>query len=161
MKLYKKMISRLADPGRSYEERSYIMISILGVASLIISLIFDIIGKESRAEIITIIGAIIIIPIMTSLCVRYQKVQLGSTLSACGLVLIILPVTFFCGGGIKGGGVYWIIFSYMLIGMSLSGRIRVVMMTVLTSLAVFEYWTANKHPEWIFQHTVRMNIIDG
>ena len=158
MRLFKRIVGALADPSKSYEERTYVMLSILGVSSMFIALFFDMLGQENPVEVITIACAILFIPLVVALSVHFRRVQIGSFVNVCALVLIILPVTFFRGGGIKGGGVYWIIFSYMFIGMSLSGRLRVLMMTVLTSLAVFEFWSAFRHPEWIYQHTLRMNI---
>ncbi|MCR4807122.1 MAG: DegV family EDD domain-containing protein [Lachnospiraceae bacterium] len=161
MRLYKRLIERLADFTRSYEERTYIMLSILGVSAMIIALIFDIIGGENIVENITIMGAIIFIPVVVFITVRIRKVEIGSVISVCALIFVILPVIFFFGGGTRGGGVYWIIFSYMFIGMSLSGRLRVVMMTILTCIAGFEFWAEYNHNEWIYPHTIKMASLDS
>lgn len=161
MNLYKRLTASLGDVTRSYEERTYIMLSVIGVSAMIIALIFDIIGGENIVEIITIIAAILFIPLTVAVTVRLQKVEIGSIVSVCTLVFIILPVIFFFGGGTNGGGVYWIIFSYMFIGMSLSGRLRVFMMSVLTALGIFEFWMAYKHYEFIYPHTKKMTYYDS
>ena len=161
MKLLKSIIDRLSDPGRSYEERTFIMLSLIGVSAMMIALVFDIIGGENIVEIITIIGGIIAIPVIVGVSVHFQKVQVGSIISVCTLVFVILPVIFFFGGGMKGGGIYWIIFSYMFIGMSLSGRLRVFMMTIVTAIALFEFWAAYEHIEWIYPHTMKFGQVDS
>ena len=60
-----------------------------------------------------------------------------------------------------GGGVYWIIFAYMFIGMSLTGRLRVTMMSILTCIGIIEFWSAYKHTEWIYPHTMKMGFMDS
>ena len=137
MKLKKKVLGRLTDFTRSYEERTFIMLSLIGVSAMIIALVFDILGKESPVEIFTIVAAIIAIPFIVTLSVRFNKIRVGSMVSVCALVFGIIPVTFFFGGGTNGGGIFWIIFAYMFIGMSLSGRSRIVMMTILTGIGIF------------------------
>ncbi len=160
MKLIKKVLGRLTDFTRSYEERTFIMLSLIGVSAMIIALVFDILGKESPVEIFTIVAAIIAIPFIVTLSVRFNKIRVGSMVSVCALVFGIIPVTFFFGGGTNGGGIFWIIFAYMFIGMSLSGRSRIVMMTILTGIGIFEFWVEHNHSEWIHPHTINMIFLD-
>ena len=160
MNILRRIFGRLSDATRSYEERTYTMLSLIGVSAMIIAVIFDIVGGESFAEIVTIIGGIVAIPIIVTVTVRHKKVQVGAMISVCALVFVIIPVTFFFGGGTKGGGIFWIIFAYMFIGMALSGRSRIVMMTVLTVIAIFEFWSAYRHPEWIYSHALKMIFMD-
>lgn len=161
MKFIKKTLERLTDFTRSYEERTFIMLSIIGVSAMVIALIFDIIGGESIQEIVTIVCSIIAIPLLVSLSIRFGKVQTGSFISVSVLVFIIIPITFYFGGGTMGGGVYWIIFAYMFIGMSLTGRSRVTMMSILTCVGIIEFWSAYKHSEWIYPHTLKMGFMDS
>ena len=161
MKLIKKVFERLTDFTRSYEERTYLMLSIIGISAMVVALVFDIIGGESMVEIITLVSSIVALPVIVTLSIRFKKIQLGSFISVCTLVFIILPITFYFGGGIRGGGIYWIIFTYMFIGMSLTGRLRVTMMTVLTGIAALEYWSAYRHTEWIYPHSMKMAFMDS
>ncbi|MCR5602486.1 MAG: DegV family EDD domain-containing protein [Lachnospiraceae bacterium] len=160
MKLIKKLFARLTDFTRSYEERTFIMLSIIGVSAMVIALIFDIIGGESMQEIVTISASIIAIPVLVSLSIRFEKIPIGSFISVCALIFIILPITFYYGGGTRGGGIYWIIFAYMFIGMSLTGRLRVTMMGILTFIGIFEFWSAYRHLEWIYPHSMMMSFLD-
>ena len=161
MRLYKKIINRLSDSDRSYEERTIIMLAILSVVALTIALIFDIIGRESIVENITLALIIVFVPVVVTLSVHFKKVRAGATLLVCVLVFVILPITFFYGGGMKGGGIYWIIFGYMYIGISLSGVMRIVMMSCLSAVGLLEFWAAYRHPEWVFAHTVKMSFLDA
>ena len=161
MNLYKKILSRLIDPGRSYEERTLIMLAILGDAAMVIALVFNIINGESIVELLAIAFMIIAVPIVTALSVHYKKILLGSILQVCTLIFILLPLLFFFGGGPRGGGVFWIVFSYMFVGMSLSGRLRVAMMFCLTAISVGEYVSWFLHPEWVYYHDDRTMFYDS
>ncbi|MCR5651233.1 MAG: DegV family EDD domain-containing protein [Lachnospiraceae bacterium] len=161
MKLIKKALGRLSDFTLSYEERTFIMLALTGVTAMIIALIFDILGGESMVENVTIIISIILVPVIVTISVRTKKIWLGSILCVSALVFGIIPVTFFFGGGMNGGGVYWIIFAYMFIGMSLTGKLRVTMMVILTGVGLFELWASFRHPEWIYRHTREMACVDS
>ncbi|MCR5304743.1 MAG: hypothetical protein K6E33_09290, partial [Lachnospiraceae bacterium] len=154
MNFIKKKFARLTDPTRSYEERTFVMLSIIGVSAMMIALVFDIIGKESIQEIATIAASIVIIPLLVIFSIRFEKIQIGSLISVIMLEFIIIPVTFYFGGGTRGGGVYWIIFAYMFIGMSLTGRLRATLMFLLTCIGIFEFWSAYRHSEWIYAHNI-------
>lgn len=143
----KKLIHRLKDPGISYEERTLIMLAILGDFAMILAAVFDLIGGENKVETLTLFVMILGVPIITGISVHFKKILLGSVIQVASLVFVVLPVIFFFGGGPQGGGVFWIVFSYMFIGMSLAGGLRAVMMVCLTMLTVAEYLIWLIHPE--------------
>ena len=47
---YRKVIERLTDSSRSYEERTYIMLSIIGVTAMVIALVFDIFPQPVKSQ---------------------------------------------------------------------------------------------------------------
>ena len=163
MKLIKKIIDKLTNPDVSYEERTMVMLAILGSGSMVVALIFDVLIRESLVEIFTLVAMILAVVIVTGVSVHFHKVMMGLVIQSSALIFVILPVIFLFGGGARGGGVFWIIFSYMFIGMSLHGKLRVFMMIYLTALSVFEYLIWFFKPEWIsfYEHTDEMFAIDA
>ena len=156
----RRLSEYLNDPNRSYEERTLIMMALLGECALIFALVFDILGGENIVEIITLIAMTLAVPVVTAISVRTQRISTGAFIQVCALVFIILPVIFFYGGGPEGGGVFWIIFSYMFVGMSLSGGLRIFMMVCLSFIAMGEYLVWYLCPGMIEPHTTRMFFID-
>ena len=161
MRRIRSVFNKLVDTETSYEERTLIMLAILGEMALLVALLFDIIGGENIVEIITLALMAVGVAVITGLSIRFNKVFAGSLIQIICLVFIVLPVIFFFGGGPKGGGVFWIVISYMFIGMSLTGGLRWFMMVCLTVIAVAEYLIWLYHPEYIYQHTVRMFCLDA
>ena len=160
MSIFKKLSEKLNDPQISYEERTMVMLAILGEMTALIALFFDVIIKENIVEIIVLVGLCIGVPLVTSLCVKFKKILLGLIIQVAILVFVVLPVTFFFGGGPEGGGIFWVIFGYMFIGMSLAGKLRIVMMVILTLMNIAEYLVWYTHPELIQAHDKGMFFVD-
>ncbi|MBR4724953.1 MAG: DegV family EDD domain-containing protein [Lachnospiraceae bacterium] len=148
MKWIRKIISKLRDPEESYSERTLIMMCITGVMIMLTAIIFDIVFGKSRVELLLMCGSILTSVVVTILSVRYHKIYAGTLAHILALVLVVIPVSFFLGGGLKGGTVFWIVYSYMFIGLALSGKTRVILALILTVLSVFEYWAWYYKPEW-------------
>ena len=157
----KKLIHRLKDPGISYEERTLTMLAILGEFAMVLAAVFDLIGGENKVETLTLFVMIIVVPVITGISVHFKKIFLGSVIQVVDLVFVVLPVIFFFGGGPQGGGVFWIVFSYMFIGMLLAGWLRMLMIVCLTMLTVAEYLIWLIHPELIWPHTREMFCLDA
>lgn len=151
----------MTDPTKDLNERLFVTLTVAAVIFAIIALIGDIIVGENIVEVSTLILTVIVVPLITWISVKKQKVKLGTRIIVLGLVFDVMPAIFFFGGGTCGGAVPWIIFSYLYIGLLLSGRWRVVMLFLLTMMITFEYYMSFTHPELIYQHDVLTNHIDS
>ena len=109
----KSYAAAIRDPNRDFDERIYLILSIASEMTVFIALIGDIILKENPQEIFLIIGVLIFVPALAIICLRFNKLKLAIRITVLGLVFIIIPGLFFFGGGLKGGGVFWIIFAFM------------------------------------------------
>ncbi len=161
MRIFKEISKKLNDPLISYEERTMIMLALLGETTAVVALLFDILCKEHIVEILVLALLCIGVPLLTTLSIKHGKIFIGSIIQVLVLVCVVLPVTFFFGGGPEGGGVFWVIFSYMFIGMSLPGALRVVMMVLLTAINIAEYVVWYIHPEYVKAHDTGMFFIDA
>ncbi len=148
MKLIRNIISRLKDPDVSYNERTLIMMCIIGNFIMSTALVFDIFFGKSRLELFMMAGSILSSIIVTVLSVRSHRIFAGTLAHVLVLVIVIIPVSFFIGGGLKGGTVFWIVYCYLFIGLTLSGKIRIILALIVTANTVFEYWAWYYRPEW-------------
>ncbi|WP_081795361.1 DegV family protein [Butyrivibrio sp. MC2021] len=160
-KAFELFREKLRDPSISYEERTMVMLAFLGETALIVALIFDILGGEHIVEIVTLAIMIAAVPIATGYSVYTRRFFKGIITQCIALVFVVLPILFFYGGGPRGGGVFWVIFSYMFIGMLLSGSIRIAMMIILTAITIGEYAIWFHYPDTVIVHTNAMFCIDA
>ena len=135
-KRIKAFFRRIVDSGKSVRAKIFILLTIIGMISLILALIADIILQENAGEIIALLITVIFAPVVTYLAVRYERIQLGATVVAAFVVFFVVPTVFYFGGGLTGGGIIWFVFAYLYIGIILVGTTRIVMMSLLTILII-------------------------
>ena len=161
MKLLRNLIARIDNPERSFHERLFILLTITALFGNVIALIGDILCHENPVEIILLITNTIGIPLVTYLSIRFHRVMAGTRLIILILVFVILPVVFIFGGGLEGGCIPWFIFSYLYIGLLLSGWWRIGMLIVLSALSAGVYLLEFLWPEIIYNNTQGSHYVDS
>nr|MCR5451777.1 fatty acid-binding protein DegV [Lachnospiraceae bacterium] len=161
MKNLRKIFIRLADPQKPFNQRVFVLLSISAFIAAAVSLIGDLIFRDSVIEIITLILTVILVPIVTVISVRRRSIYFGAKVMAVYTVLIVNPVMFFFGGGMEGGGVFWIIFSYIYIGIVLTKKSRVFMLIMHTVVVTCTYIIGAIYPSIIYKHEGDILIADS
>ena len=146
MNLFRRVSEGLRDSRRSFEERVFILLTISAIITGFIAFIGDIITGEHIIEIIVLAGTVVCVPVITFFSVKKGRIDIGTRLIALGLVFIIIPGVFYFGGGVEGGGVVWVVFSYLYIGILLTGAWRRAMLILLTVMAVLDTLVATIIP---------------
>ena len=114
MKLFKRFRALISDTSRSLRERVFIMLTLIALAILFLALVGDIVYGENIAEILASIITLIAVPVTTYLAVTRDKIEIASRVLSLCVVFVILPISFLFGGGVNGGTVPWLIFSYLV-----------------------------------------------
>ncbi len=154
------IINAIMDPEREFIERVYLALTIVSEATVFIALIGDIVTKENPFEIAVIVATLIFVPALMIICLRKNRIQLAIKITVIGLVFVILPSLYFFGGGIEGGGVLWIIFTFTYAGLVLTGTWRKVIFILIIFLSSSCYMTEYFHPELIYGHSRKAFFID-
>ncbi|SFD05750.1 DegV family protein [Butyrivibrio sp. YAB3001] len=160
-RFFMSIIERLKDSSRSFKERVFILLTMVTVLAIALALIGDIVCGENVVEIVTLVVTIIIVPVITLVSVMKNNVVLAVRIIVIGLVCVILPILFYFGGGVEGGGVLWLIFAYLYTGVVLSGKWKPVLLTVLTFEACIFYATSYFYPDLISGHPQNVFYIDS
>ena len=100
-------------------------------------------------------------PVITIVAVRKNKLQMAVRMIVLGLAGIILPILFYFGGGLTGGGYLWIIFTYLYSGLVLSDKWRPLMLVVITIESGLMFFDAYIHPEKVIEHERQIFYIDA
>ena len=161
IKFYNFVKDAITDPERDFSERVFLIFSIISEITVLIALAGDIYIGENPGEIITLIAILIIVPTTTVTCLYKNRVHLAVRVLVISLVFGVLPALFFFGGGTEGGGVLWIIFTFMYVGLLISGKWRNLLLIFLIIETSVFYLAEFYHPEWSWGHSRRMNYIDS
>ena len=152
-KITKKMTELLKDPSRSFRERVFILLTLVTDLFIVLALIGDILLGENIVEIIALVIIVLFIPVVTIVSVKRNHVTIAVRLIVLGLVFVALPLVYFSGGGIYGGGILWMIFTFLYTGLVLSGFWKPLMLVVLTLESVALYAIGYFYPDLIVEHT--------
>ncbi len=151
----------LKDPSRSFKERVFILLTLVTDLFILLALIGDIILGENTVEIIVLVVIVISIPIVTILAVRRNRVSIAVRLIVLGMVFLAIPIVYFSGGGIYGGGILWMIFIFLYTGLVLSGFWKPLMLIVLTVESAILYTIGYFYPELVEEHTRQAFFADS
>ncbi|WP_051656604.1 DegV family protein [Butyrivibrio sp. AE3004] len=161
MRLKGFFLKLIKDSDRSIRERIFILLTISAVAVAVIALIGDIICGENIVEIIALVGIVIFGPLITYFGVKKQRARFAMRFLVIGVAFILMPIIFFFGGGTEGGAVPWLIFTYLYIGLVLSGIWRASMLVLMTLLVILMYGLSYYYPELVIPHTREMFWMDS
>ena len=159
--LFRFVISAIRDPERDFSERVYLTLAIISEVTVFLALIGDIATGENIHEIIVLISVLVFVPTLSLICLKKEKLKFGIRFILCCLVLLILPALFFFGGGVEGGGVIWVIFSFLFVGLVLSGTWRNAILFLLVLVTTACYLIQYFHPEFVYQHSRKIFFIDS
>ncbi len=159
-KFVERIKNVLRDPSRGFKERVFILLTMITVAVAILAIIGDILVGENMVEIVALIVTVIIVPIITLVSLKRNRVMLALRLNVFGVVIFLLPILFYSGGGLMGGGFIWIIFAYLYTGLVLTGIWKPLLLIILTTETCGFFLHAYFHPEYITQHTRETGYVD-
>lgn len=157
----KESFERFMNPELDFQERIFLLLTTISEIAVFLVFLGDIFTGENLTEIAVLAIFLIVVPIFTKFSIRKRKVNLGALLNAFTIIFVVLPVTFYFGGGLTGASNIWFIFSYLYIGLTLAGRLRVVMLVLLNALVIIEYVTTYFHPAFIVEHNRFMWFVDS
>ena len=159
--IFKNAYAAIKDPQRDFTERVFLILTFISEVTVFIALIGDILTKENPKEIIVLVATLIAVPTIVLVCLKYNRLKLAIRFIVICLVALILPALFFFGGGVEGGGVIWIIFAFIYVGLVLAGKWRNIMFSLITLLAFGCYLLSYYHPELVYRHSRQMFYMDS
>ena len=161
IRIFKDAYAAVRDPERDFTERVFLILTLISEVTVFIALIGDLLTKDNPKEIFVIAATLVAVPTIVLVCLKYNRLKLAIRFIVICLVALILPGLFFFGGGVEGGGVIWIIFAFIYVGLVLSGKWRNIMFMLITLLAFSCYLISYYHPEYVYQHSKQMFYMDN
>ena len=161
MKLFKRIKALVQAPERSLRERVFLVLTLCAFVVGLFALLGDILYGENIVEIIVLAITAILTPLVSYLGITRNRVELATRLITLGVICLLMPLIFFFGGGPEGGVVPWLVFSYLYVGLLLSGFWRKLSLLLLTVNVILMYLADYNHPEWIRGHDHKTFILDS
>jgi DegV family protein with EDD domain len=156
----KKIYEEILSPGRTFQEKLFIILTVIAAIAVFLVCIGDIIIGDNTVEVAILLGMLLFAFPIVYFTVKKKRTDIGALLIASGVVFMVLPVTYFFGGGITGGSDLWFTFAFLYVGLILVGNMRKLMLALLTLLVIAEYTIDYMNPTLLERHTRKMMILD-
>ncbi|MCR5099282.1 MAG: DegV family EDD domain-containing protein [Lachnospiraceae bacterium] len=147
--------------GKDVRSNIFILISVIGEIAIMMAIIGDIVIGENLVEILVLIGSVIAFPLTMYFTLKSGNFQLGSVANSTLMIFVIIPVVYFFGGGLEGGGFIWFIFAFVYTGLTVKGRACNILVSLLSIEIVVSYIISYYSPYVPLHHMKREWYIDS
>ncbi len=161
MKWIKKVIQIIWNPDVDFEERMFLLLTLVAEAAMVMALIGDILMGENVVEIVTLFSAVVVNLVMLYLCLKWHKVAIGAKFISIMIVCGIMPIVFYFGGGPDGGSILWVSFCAIYLSLILKGRQMFFMLFLLFAGTIIGYAVAWYRPDLIYGHDRGVYLVDS
>ena len=153
--------SAFLDTERPLSERVAMVLTFIAEPGVIIAMIANLISGEDVRELIVLATTAVFLPVVTAIGLYRNKVKVATGFIATALVFFIIPGLIVFGGGVHGGGVFWVVFGFMYVGLVTKGKPQKFLMVALFLLTVACYAVEYQYPDLIEQHPREQAYVDA
>lgn len=159
--MLKKIREYVKDTTIPLQKRCFFLTSITVGITLAVILIWDIFIGESIEKLAVLAMGVLLMFLIVIFSMKFDKIQVGGILISLGVILFVLPVEYFTGGGIYGCTPIWFAFAFLYLGLNTQGIARRIIIVMLFSSAVLCYLGSYFHPEWLTIHGDKIAHLDS
>ena len=160
-RVFKDIFNAINDHNREFSERVFLVFAIISEIVVMIALCINIITYENIGELIVIAATLVLVPFVSITCLYKDRLKNAMRIIVTALIFLVLPGLFFFGGGVEGGGVLWIIFAFLYVGLMINGIWRAVLLVLISLLTGACYLIQYYYPDYITPHSREMFFIDS
>ncbi len=161
MKYLKRFSEYVFNPKVDFRERRFVLLTSVAGVAVFIAMIADIILKDNIVEIITLGATAASGPIVTTYAVKKHRTDRAGLFMSFMTVFVVLPISFFFGGGMYGGSIIWFTFAFLYLGLILEGVWRKIILAFMMVIPALEFYAAYYNPDIIREgHTKHMMYLD-
>ncbi|MCR5451543.1 MAG: DegV family EDD domain-containing protein [Lachnospiraceae bacterium] len=156
-----KIIKDYLDPDLPIKNQLFRVITNVTLLTLALITFISILMRESMADIMTLACAFFVFLAISYFSIKKDKITFGANLIALIIIFVVLPMSFFTGGGVKGGTPIWFVFCFVYICLVVSGKTKVVMIAAATVVVVLSYALSYFVPELVTKHSEHITYFDS
>ena len=159
--LYKKIRKMILESDLNLENKLFALLSGVAIVSMVVIFFVGIGIGESFTDLLMLGGAIIIAGLLFAFAILKGKISIMAGVFSFIIVFFLLPVTFFTGGGIYGGGPLWFVFAILFTSLTLKRRLRRFFYVAQLLIIAACYGFAYHHPTYVTMHSNKVAYMDS
>ena len=155
-----RLTNAIRDENRPMHERMFMLLGSLALTAMAAVVMIGFITGDDPFDLLTISSCFTVFLILMLIAGKTKNYNFIAVIVSVILIFVLLPVTFFAGGGIQGGAPMWFIFSTLCITMIVNGKGKFVLLLLNFVSAGVCCFTAYRHPALLTEHSVKTCYID-
>ncbi len=156
-----KLIEAIRDEKRTMHERMFLLIAVVALGVILTDIIIGLFIGESVEDIILLVVGFIVFLALVVTGVKLRKLDLVSTIISLLVILLLLPLVFFTGGGVFGGAPIWFVFSTLFVSMIVYGIKKYVLLVLEGLVATACFIISFIYPNTVIEHDRGTAYIDS
>ena len=143
------------------QERLFVLIILISALCLVVSLVADIFLGTTLRDLLVMLVLMFILGAIATFSVRRKRTHTGAVVISALVIFVLIPFSFFVGGGLFGGPPIWFVFAGMFVSLILSGKTKYFFLAADLAVAGICYVVAYSGPAFLRENTVRVAYIDS
>ena len=143
------------------QERLFVLIILISALCLVVSLVADIFLGTTLRDLLVMLVLMFILGAIAAFSVRRKRTHTGAVVISALVIFVLIPFSFFVGGGLFGGPPIWFVFAGMFVSLILSGKTKYFFLAADLAVAGICYVVAYSGPAFLRENTVRVAYIDS
>lgn len=157
----KDWLNNLQDSNIPQRERMYRLMTTVGLFALFVAFCAGMFLESNLVAPLLILTAWMLLFLLVRYTIRANRISLGIMLIATLLLFLLIPLSFFTGGGLYGGAPIWFVFSYVYCALLMEKPARGAFLFATSVVMLICYYLAYTHPEFVSTHTTLAAYVDS
>ena len=158
---YDKVRKMILESDLNLENKLFVLLSGVAIIAMVIIFFVGIGIGESSTYLLMFGGAIVIAGLLYAFAILKGKMSIMAGVFSFIIVFFLLPVTFFTGGGIYGGGPLWFVFAILFTSLTLKRRLRRFFYVAQVIITAACYGFAYHNPTYVTMHSNKVAYMDS
>ena len=156
-----KLKDLIYNEERPVQERLFVLIVAIMSVSLAIIVVTNILTGASLGDVVILIALVVILAAVAAASIRKKRIKSGACIISALMIFVMLPFSFFSGGGILGGPPIWFVLSALFVGLIMEGRVKLFFLFLNLIVAGICYALAYTFPTLIHTNTTLGSYIES
>ena len=155
----KRILHAIRDEKRLVHERLFLLLAVNALIALAIVWVIVLIMGSDTMLLAAIGAAFILFLALVVFGIKKHRVNLSAVIIAIVLIFVMLPLTFFTGGGIYGGSPVWFVFCTLFVSMIVYGNKKYFLLIMEAIVAGVCFLLAYRFPWLVVQYPLETAYI--
>ncbi len=152
MSIFRSLKEKVTDDSTPLQERLFVLSAGVGIVTIATMIIIGIIAGESPLDLMILVACLFIYLSLAVLAVKIKKTDIFSLYASIVIILVMLPLTFFTGGGLYGGCPLWFVFCTLYVCLIVTGKKKYILLALDAVVATVCFILSYIRPELVIEH---------